>query len=123
MRCSAKLLRSGAPLVRDRTTSDFRTVPGLRSSTACCNASATRGANVGLTTLFIFGCEQRRLMLGHQRVDDLAQRFAGHDLRQLVEREIDAVVGHAGLRKIVGADPLGAVAGADLAAPLRGALG
>ena len=69
------------------------------------------------------GREQRGLMLGHQRVDDLAERLAFHHLRQLVERQIDAVVGDAALRKIIGADALGAVAGADLAAPLGGARG
>ena len=71
----------------------------------------------------VFRREQLGLMLGHQRVDDLAERFAFDDLRQLVEREIDAVVGDAALREIVGADALGAVAGADLAAPLGGARG
>src|SRR5206468_12828561 len=65
--------------------------------------------------------QQFRLMLGHQRVDDLAQRLAFHHLRQLVEREIDAVVAHSRLRKIIGADALGAVARADLPAPLSGA--
>src|SRR5262249_54898129 len=39
------------------------------------------------------------------------------------KREIDAVVAHAPLRKIIGADALGAVAGADLAAPFGGAGG
>src|SRR5262249_16496141 len=62
-----------------------------------------------------------RLMLAHQRVDDLAQRFAFHHLRQLVEGEIDAVVPPPPLRKIIGADALGAIAGADLPAPLGGA--
>src|SRR5215217_2938606 len=38
--CSAA--RSGALLVRDRTTSEFRTIPGLRSSTACCSAPGKR---------------------------------------------------------------------------------
>ena len=53
-------------------------------------------------------------MFGGQRVDQFAQRFAGDHLRQLVERQVDAVVGDAALRKIVGADALAAVAGADL---------
>src|SRR5215468_9152853 len=68
-----------------------------------------------------FRRQQFRLVLGHQRVDDLAQRLAFDHLRQLVKREIDAVVAHAPLRKIIGADALGTVAGADLAAPLGGA--
>ena len=41
---------------------------------------------------------------------DLAERFAFDHLRQLVERQVDAVVGDAALREIVGADALGAVA-------------
>ena len=51
------------------------------------------------------------------------KRFAFDHLRQLVEREIDAVIADAALRKIVGADALGAVARADLAAPVGRALG
>src|SRR5215471_2419986 len=69
------------------------------------------------------GRQEFRLMLGHQRVDDLAQRLALDDLRQLVEREVDAVIAHPALREVVGADALGAVARADLAAPLGGAGG
>src|SRR5262247_2334453 len=65
--------------------------------------------------------QELRLVFGHERIDDLAQRLALDDLRQLVEGEIDAVVAHASLREIVGADALGAIAGADLAAALGGA--
>ena len=67
--------------------------------------------------------QQGRLMLGHQRLDDFVERFAFDDLRQLVERQIDAVIGDAALRKIIGADALGAVARADLALALGGARG
>ena len=42
---------------------------------------------------------------------------AVHDLLQLVERQIDAVIGDAALRKVVGADALGAIAAAHLQAP------
>src|SRR5262249_45152933 len=73
--------------------------------------------------LLPLGREQLGLVLGHERVDDLAERLALDDCRQLVERQIDAVVADAALREIVGADALGAVAGADLAAPLGGAGG
>ena len=55
-------------------------------------------------------------MLRGQRVDQLAERLACDHLRQLIEREVDAVIGDAALRKIIGADALGAVAGADLLA-------
>ena len=62
-------------------------------------------------------------MLGHQGIDDLMQGFAFHDLRQLVQRQINAVIGDAALRKIIGADAFRAVAGADLPAPLGRSLG
>ena len=56
-------------------------------------------------------------MFGGQRLDDLVERLAVEHLVELVERQVDAVVGDPPLRKIVGADALGAVAGADLPAP------
>src|SRR5215510_7490855 len=40
----------------------------------------------------VFRREQLGLMLLHQRVDDFAERLALQNLRQLVEREVDAVV-------------------------------
>ncbi len=57
-----------------------------------------------------------------QGVGDRLQ-VAGDDLVELVERQVDAVVGHAVLREVVGADPLAAVAGADEALALGGPLG
>src|SRR5579872_2707455 len=63
--------------------------------------------------------EQLRLMLLLERLDELIQ-LPVHHLRELVEGELDAVVGHAALREVVGADALGAIAAADLqAARLR----
>src|SRR6476620_5105263 len=50
------------------------------------------------------GSEQAGLMLRHQRLDDLAQCLALDDLRQLVKSEIDAVIAHAPLGKIIGAN-------------------
>src|SRR5262245_25106690 len=50
-----------------------------------------------------------------ERVDDVAE-IAGDDGVELVEIQIDAVIGDAILRKIVGADAFVAVAGTDLAA-------
>jgi len=63
-------------------------------------------------------------MLGNQRVDDLVQGLALDHLGQLVEREVDTVIGDASLGKIIGANALRAVATADLAASFgcRGAL-
>ena len=49
-------------------------------------------------------------MLGHQRIDDFVQCLALNDLRKLVQREIDAVIGDAPLREIVGPDAFGAIA-------------
>src|SRR5215813_2423513 len=46
---------------------------------------------------------------------------ASDHLRQLVEREIDAMVAHAPLGKIIGADALRAVTGADLPSTFGGA--
>ena len=66
-----------------------------------------------------FGRQQLGLVLGDQRVDDLVQRLALHHLGQIVERQVDAVVGDAALREIVGADALGAVARADLVLAAR----
>ncbi len=67
--------------------------------------------------------EQRRLMMGDEGVDHFVEGLARDDLFQLVEREIDAVVGQTALRKIVGADALRTVARADLRAPVGGAFG
>src|SRR6266851_193424 len=57
---------------------------------------------------------------GGQGVDDLVERLARHDLVDLVERQADAMVGHPALREVVGADPLGAVAAANLALAIGG---
>ena len=54
------------------------------------------------------------LMLLRERVDQLVE-VAVHDRVDLVERQVDPVIGHAALRKIVGADALAAVARSDQA--------
>ena len=51
-------------------------------------------------------------MLGNERIGQLFQ-ITVHDEIQLVQRQVDAVVRHAALREIVGADALAAVARAD----------
>src|SRR5690606_9763860 len=53
-----------------------------------------------------------RLVLRAQRLDELVQ-LAVHDAIDLVEGEVDAVVGHPALRKVVRADALRAVTRAD----------
>src|SRR5258706_9937101 len=61
------------------------------------------------------------LVLGGERRGDLRE-VAVHDVLDLVEGQVDAVVGHASLREVVGADAVGAVPRADQALPLRGLL-
>src|SRR5436305_744287 len=58
-------------------------------------------------------------MFRGQRIYQFAQRLASHYLRQLVKREIDAMIGDAALREIIGADALGTISGADLLAAIR----
>src|SRR5438270_3223872 len=58
---------------------------------------------------------------GGEPVDHLVERLAGHDLVDLVEGQVDAVVGHPALREVIGADVLRAVARADLALAVGGA--
>ena len=58
-------------------------------------------------------------MLLLQGVEQLVQ-IARHHRFQPVQRQVDAVVGHASLREVVGADALGAVAAADLQAARGG---
>ena len=62
-------------------------------------------------------------MMGDKGIDHFIQRFAGHDLVELVEREMDPVVGQSALRKIIGANAFGAIPGTDLGTPVGGALG
>jgi len=74
--------------------------------------------------LALFG-ELRELLglkLGGERIDDFIE-FALHDAIELVQREVDAVVGQSALRKIVGPDAFGAVARSDETLARRGGLG
>src|SRR5699024_8776327 len=52
------------------------------------------------------------LVLGKQRVDDGIE-LAGHDVVELVQRQIDAMIGDSALRKVIGANALRPVATAD----------
>src|SRR5438445_12242729 len=65
--------------------------------------------------------QYRSLVLRQDRIDDLAKRFAAHHLVDLVQRQVDAVVGHPPLREIVGADTLRSIAAANLVLALGGA--
>src|SRR5690606_19147778 len=61
------------------------------------------------------------LMLGTQCADQFVE-VAFHDLTQLVQGEIDAVIGDPPLREVVGANAFGTVTGAHQALALRGFL-
>ena len=53
----------------------------------------------GLFSRRAFGGQQLSLMFSHQRVDDFVEGLTFDDLRKLVERQINAVIGHAQPRK------------------------
>src|SRR5262245_60046964 len=57
-----------------------------------------------------------RLMVGDQAVDE-RRELAVDDTIEIVQRQVDAMVGHAPLWEVVGADALGAVTRTDHAAP------
>src|SRR4051794_20036824 len=65
------------------------------------------------------GAPRARLGLvpGHEPARVLVE-FPRHDLVDLVQREVDAMVGYAALREVVRADAVAAIAGADQ--PLAG---
>src|SRR5687767_5529260 len=48
-----------------------------------------------------------------QRLDQAFQVAVDH-VRELVQRQVDAMVGHAALRKVIGADAFGTIARTDL---------
>src|SRR5690625_5879306 len=47
--------------------------------------------------------EQKRLVAGGERVDD-AFEFAVHHVIEVIEREVDAVIGEAVLREVIGSN-------------------
>src|ERR1700682_737985 len=74
---------------------DCRGVSGTAGTTRCRRSRRrTLGGELG------------GLSLGGQRTAQLAARFPRHHLRQFIERQIDAMVGNAALREIIGADAL-----------------
>src|SRR5262249_6797761 len=81
-------------------------VPDLERSTGNCVLAARLPQPLLLVEVF-------------QDLDQLTE-VAGDDAVELVQGEVDAVVGDAVLREVVGADALAAVAGADERAPLLG---
>ena len=61
-------------------------------------------------------------MFGHQRVGNLGH-IAVHNEIDFLQGEINAVICDAALRKIIGADALGTIAGADQRLALGGLFG
>src|SRR5688500_12245404 len=68
-------------------------------------------------------CQELRLMLAGPSFNQFLEPWTFEHEVELVQREIDTMVGDAALRKIIGADTLRPVTRPDLAASLRGALG
>ena len=87
--------------------------PTLRVETSPQREGITSLRRIGLG-----GSEEFGLMLRHQRIDQLIEPLPFDHRIELVEREIDPVIGDTALREIIGADAFRAVAGADLAAPV-----
>src|SRR3982751_4770968 len=79
--------------------------------------ASSRAALIVSISLIPEARELLGLVLVGEGGSDLRQ-VAVHDRVDLVQREIDAMVGHAALRKVVGADAIGAVARADEALAL-----
>src|SRR5205809_3003074 len=78
---------------------------------------STWGTSLGGLCLSEFLLEALGLVVGTQGVHQ-RRELAVHDVGKLMQRQADAVIGHAILGEIVRADFFRAVAGFDLAAPL-----
>src|SRR5262245_37407247 len=61
-------------------------------------------------------------VVGSDQAADQLVHLAVEDALDLVQRQVDPVIGDAALREVVGADALGAVARADQGFPRRGGL-
>src|SRR5688572_1882101 len=86
---------------------------GEKAVTASGFARVMAAGRVSRSPSLLFLGELLGLVFVLQRRQQLVD-LALHDVAELVEREIDAVVGHATLREVVGADAFGTVAGAHL---------
>ncbi len=97
-----------------------RSASSSRLPQATVSAAGPSGPAPGLTAALVL--ELAAALVGDQRVDDLVE-LAGQDLVELVEVEVDAVVGDPVLLEVVGADLLGPAAAAHLVAAGVGQLG
>src|SRR5438876_262724 len=85
----------------------------------------TLSARIVTSTLAFSYAQRRQLLLQivhHERIDQRID-FAFNHVREIIEREFDAVIGHTVLRKIVGANFFAALAGANLVFALGGIFG
>src|SRR5262245_33957265 len=81
---------------------------------SCPSSGASIAASLrSITSVARLFRELLRAVLLLERIDELVQ-VAVHHIRQLVEREVDAMVRDASLRKVVGADALRTVAASHL---------
>src|SRR6266852_7316264 len=94
-----------------RGASCFRARRASKGSLACGAGSGLYASRLSQSLLLVEILE---------RLDELTD-FPGDDGVELVKRQVDAMVGQAVLRKVVGADAFAAVAGADEGAALLGA--
>src|SRR5690606_7105005 len=94
-----------------------RTRPRASRSMAAATTNSRRATGprqgAGLAAARGHAGEDPGLLLGLERRDQLVE-VAGHDARQVLGREADAVVRDARLREVVRADALAALAAADL---------
>src|SRR5262249_16495493 len=67
----------------------------------------------------LHGCELCFNLIGHQWIDNRIE-ISFDECGKIIQGHVDAVIGHAILWEIVGADLLGAFASADLRLTLRG---
>src|SRR5437762_423600 len=96
----------------------FQAEDGIRdTSVTGVQTCALPISSLGGLCLSEFLLEALGLVVGTQGVHQ-RRELAVHDVGKLMQRQADAVIGHAILGKIVRADFFGAVAGFDLAAPL-----
>ena len=101
--CLSSFLRNGAPLpLRGEGRGQL---DGEDLEFTCNEADRLLGAPL----FFGGGFQPFRVLRNLQLIQQLLD-VAVHEHRQIVHRVVDAVVGHAGLRVVVGADFRGAIA-------------
>src|SRR3954454_17274354 len=102
-------------------------MPATSSSSAARASSALRSESTEAVSPAVRpslagGGEAGRVVGVHQRLHHRVEVTVQYGV-EIVRLVVDAVVGDAVLREVVGAHALGAVDGADLAAPVRRCLG